>query len=142
VFYGERREGGKKEEEEEKEGEREGEKGGKERREGQEGEEGGREKGREGEKEIKELVSAFLHCLLCKTSYVSPLQTCIRHLFGGVWDCCVFKILTIRALKLNHLYVLENQMVRVGVCLQALCIRIFFASFQTKAEDFSSEKRQ
>lgn len=50
-------------------------------------------------------------------------------------------MLTILAPKLNHPYVLQDQMVPVGVCLQALCMRSV-AAFQTKAEYFNSPRRR
>lgn len=58
------------------------------------------------------------HIIYCIEHHRFPsLYSHIRSLSGGVWNCCVLKNLTIRAPKLNHLYVLQDQMVQVGVCL-------------------------
>lgn len=99
-----------------------------------------REGGREKEKPKKNWFQSLHIIYYIKHHTFSSLQACIKSLFGSVWNCCVFKNLTIIALKLNHLYVLQDQMVKVGVCLQALCIR-FFSCFLVQSWIFQLTKK-
>ena len=98
-----------------------------------------REGGREKQRNQKKLFQSHHIIYYIKHHTFSSLQACIESLFGSVWNC-VFKNLTIIALKLNHLYVLQDQMVQVGVCLQALCIR-FFSCFLVQSWIFQLTKK-
>lgn len=88
----------------------------------------------------KKLVSISPYYLLYKASHIFLLASLHKE---SIWECLellCFKNLTIIALKLNHLYVLQDQMVKVGVCLQALCIR-FFSCFLVQSWIFQLTKK-